>query len=146
MSQPEDPGAGQNPESGASIHYYLGEDIAGDVSLEILDGSGEVVNRVGGVSDAPGLHRVHWDFRYESSATPRMRTKVLEHSHVQLGDDGWRPAGDGGRVTPLAPPGDYTIRMRVGDEESSVLLEVLKDPVSTGTESDIRAQFEVILN
>jgi len=145
VSQPEDPGAGQNPESGASIHYYLGEDIAGDVSLEILDGSGEVVNRVDGVSDVPGLHRVHWDLRYESSNTPRMRTKVLEHSHVQLGDDGWRPAGDGGRVTPLAPPGDYTVRMRVGDEESSVLLVVLKDPVSTGTESDIRAQFEVIL-
>ncbi len=145
VSQPEDPGAGQNPESGASIHYYLGEDAEGGVTLEILDGTGEVVNSVSGVSDAPGLHRVYWNLRYESSRTPRMRTKVLEHDHVQLGDDGWRTAGDGGRVSPLASPGEYVVRLTVGEEEYSAALVVLKDPVSTGSEADIRAQFDVIL-
>ena len=29
VSQPEDPGAGQNPDYGASIHYFLGEDVEG---------------------------------------------------------------------------------------------------------------------
>ena len=35
--------------------------------------------------------------------------------------------------------------MTVGDEEVATPLVVLKDPVSTGSEADIRAQFEVIL-
>jgi hypothetical protein len=74
-----------------------------------------------------------------------MRTKVLEHSHVPLGEDGWRPAGDGGRVSPLAPPGVYTVRLSVGDQEFSVPLTVLKDPSSAGSEEDIRSQFQVIL-
>ena len=115
------------------------------MSLSILDGAGEVVSDVGRVSSEPGLHRVFWNLRYESSGTPRMRTKVLEHSHVPLGDDGWRPAGDGGRVTPLAPPGEYTLRLVVGDVEKTASLTVLKDPASAGSEADIQAQMEMIL-
>jgi hypothetical protein len=64
---------------------------------------------------------------------------------VPLGEDGWRPAGDGGRVTPLAPPGDYTVRLSVGDQEFTAPLAVLKDPSSAGTVADIQAQFQVIL-
>ena len=145
VSQPEDPGAGRNPHSGASIHYYLGEEVEGGVSLDVLDEDGEVVSSVSGVPETPGLHRAYWNLRYESSETPRMRTKVLEHSHVPIGDDGWRPAGETGRVSPLAPPGEYTLRLRVGDEELTQTLVVLKDPSSAGTEADIRAQFEGIL-
>jgi hypothetical protein len=145
VSQPEDPGAGQNPQAGASIHYYLGEGAEGRVTISILDEGGEVVSDLGGVSSDPGLHRVHWSLRYEASRTPRMRTKVLEHSHVPLGEDGWRPAGDGGRVSPLASPGKYTVRLTVGDEEFTAPLTLLKDPSSTGSEADIQAQFDVIL-
>jgi hypothetical protein len=145
VSQPEDPGAGQNPRYGASIHFLLGEGVEGRPSVSILDGNGEVVRRLSGVPSGPGLHRVYWDLRYESSPSPRMRTPVLEHAHVELGDDGWRPAGDGGRVTPLAPPGEYTVRLTVEEGEHTQPLSVLKDPNSTGTEADIQAQFPVIL-
>jgi photosystem II stability/assembly factor-like uncharacterized protein len=145
VSQPEDPGAGRNPEYGASIHYFLGEEIDGPVKLEILDGGGEVVSELGRVVSEPGLHRVHWNLRYESSGSPRMRTRVLEHNHVPLGEDGWRPAGDGGRVSPLAPPGVYMVRLSVAEEESTAPLTVLKDPASAGSEADILSQFEVIL-
>jgi photosystem II stability/assembly factor-like uncharacterized protein len=145
VSQPEDPGAGQNPRYGASIHYFLGPDVGGNVEMEILDEGGGVVAELGRVSGSPGLHRVFWNLRYTASRSPRMRTKVLEHSHVPLGEDGWRPAGDGGRVSPLAPPGEYTIRMTVGEREHTQQLTVLKDPSSAGTEADIRAQFEMTL-
>ncbi len=145
VSQPEDPGAGRNPHSGASIHYYLGKEVEGGVRLDVLDEDGEVVSSVSGVPETPGLHRAYWNLRYVSSETPRMRTKVLEHSHVPIGDDGWRPAGETGRVSPLAPPGEYTLRLTVGDEKLTQTLVVLKDPSSAGTEGDIRAQFEVIL-
>jgi hypothetical protein len=145
VGQPEDPAAGQNPRGGASIHYYLAEDVQGPVRMTILDASGEVVSSVGGVSRSPGLHRVSWNLRYPSSMSPRMRTKVLEHAHVPLGEDGWRPAGDGGRVSPLAPPGEYTVRLTVGDHEVTQPLTVLKDPNSAGTEAAIQEQFRVIL-
>jgi hypothetical protein len=145
VSQPEDPGAGQNPDYGASIHYYLGEGIEGPVSLEVLDQAGEVIYTLRGAPSQPGLHRIHWNLRYESSDSPRMRTRVLEHSHVPLGEDGWRPAGDGGRISPLAPPGLYTVRLSAGDQQFSSSLTVLKDPSSAGSEADIRRQFEVIL-
>jgi hypothetical protein len=74
-----------------------------------------------------------------------MRTPVLEHSHVEIGDDGWRPAGETGRVSPLAPPGRYTLRLTRGDTELTRTLEVLKDPGSAGSVADIRRQFQVIL-
>jgi len=145
VSQPEDPGAGRNPDSGASIHYYLQEAVEGGVRMTILDQGGEVVATLGGASNAPGLHRVQWNLRYEASRSPRMRTKVLEHAHVQLGDDGWRSAGDGGRVSPLAPPGQYTVKMTMGEEELTAPLTVLKDPSSAGSEADILNQTGVIL-
>jgi photosystem II stability/assembly factor-like uncharacterized protein len=145
IGQPEDPGAGRNPRGGASIHYLLKEKPEGSVKLAILDSTGETVRDLGSVSGAEGLNRVYWDLRCESSETPRMRTKVLEHAHVAIGDDGWRPAGERGRVSPLAPPGEYTLRLSVGDEEFTETLTVLKDPNSTGTVADILAQTEVVL-
>ena len=137
VSQPGDPGAGQNPRNAASVHYYLNGEPEGRIGISILDGSGEVMRNLGSGTSEPGINRVYWDFRLASSRTPRMRTKVLEHSHVPIGDDGWRPAGESGRVSPLAPPGEYTVRLTVGDQEFTQPLVVLKDPNSTGTEADI---------
>jgi len=145
VSQPDDPGAGRNPEYGASLHYNLKGEPEGGVKISILDESGEEVRRLDSVQSEPGLNRVHWDLRYEASETPKMRTKVLEHSHVPIGDDGWRPAGETGRVAPLASPGEYVVRLIVGDEEFTQRLVVLKDPGSTGSEADIRTQLKVLL-
>lgn len=143
--QPEDPGAGENPEYGASIHYLLKEETDGPVALAVLDASGEVVRELENPPARIGLNRTYWDLGLEASETPRMRTKVLEHSHVPMGEDGWRPAGETGRVRPLAPPGRYTLRLTVGEEAYTQPLTVLKDPTSTGTVQDIQAQTRVIL-
>lgn len=146
-SQPEDPGAGENPRIGATLHYLVGEgeSLEGSGRLEILDGDGTVVATLPRPDTDAGLHRAFWDLRYEASATPKMRTPVLEHSHVEMGDDGWRPAGETGRVSPLAPPGRYVVRLTLGETVLTEPLEVLKDPSSAGTEEDIRRQFQVIL-
>jgi len=146
VSQPEDPGAGENPRIGATLHYLVGEGGEGAVKLEILDDAGEVVATPRAPSSEPGLHRAFWDLSYEASETPRMRTPVLEHSHVEIGDDGWRPAGETGRVSPMAPPGRYTVRLTRGDRELTRTLEVVKDPNSAGSVADIRDQFQVILH
>ncbi len=144
VSQPGDPGAGRNPAYGALLHYYLGPNIDSSVSLVILDGKGNIVTDLPAVGEE-GIHRMTWDLRFEASETPRMRTKVLEHSHVEIGDDGWRPAGENGRVVPLAPPGEYTVRLTVGDQVQTQTLTVLKDPHSTGSTADIAEQFAVVM-
>src|SRR5688500_20393052 len=45
-----------------------------------------------------------------------------------------------GRVALLAPPGRYTVRLRVGGQEFTQPLELRKDPNTPGTEQDITAQ------
>ena len=144
VSQPGDPGAGDNPRYGASIHYYLSGDADDPVGMSVLDSDGALVKKLD-TNGRPGINRVYWDLRYEASETPRMRTKVLEHSHVPIGDDGWRPAGESGRVSPLAAPGEYTVRLTVGDDTLTQPLVVLKDPNSTGTDLDISNQVAVLL-
>jgi hypothetical protein len=144
VSQPGDPAAGRNPEYGSSIHYYLREETSARVTLDILDADGSIVRNLDGSQDE-GLHRTYWDLRYAPSETPKMRTKVVEHSHVPIGDDGWRSAGETGRVRPLAPPGQYTVRLRIDDQTYTQPLTVLKDPNSEASLADIRENTSVVL-
>jgi DNA repair exonuclease SbcCD ATPase subunit len=48
------------------------------------------------------------------------------------------------RIAILEPPGSYTVTLTVGSEKSSQKLTVLKDPHSTGSESDIEKQLQVV--
>jgi len=89
---------------------------------------------------APGINRAWWDLRFESSSAPRLRTQPLEHPHAEFNDAGWRPLSEGGRVRPLAPPGEYTIRLTVGDRVLEAPLEVRQDPGSAGSLAGIAEQ------
>ncbi|MFQ5742372.1 MAG: WD40/YVTN/BNR-like repeat-containing protein [Acidobacteriota bacterium] len=167
---PNTPAAGQNPPYGASINYWLGgpqpegEDQGRKVKIEILDGNGETVRTLGKLpsgagidrnsergqahekpSTEAGINRVYWDLRYESSHTAKLRSKPPHHSHFKLDEDGSRRIPDGGRVAPLAPPGEYTVKLTVDGTEFTRPLVVLKDPHTAGTEADIAAQFKVML-
>lgn len=155
-SQREDPAEGENPEYGASIHYYLKEAPEGEVKLSILDASGELIRslEVAGDDDSgdsegeavAGLRRVYWDLRHERSEAPKLRTKPDEHSHVEIGERGWRPLREGGRFAPLAAPGVYTVKLEVDGEVYERPLTVLKDPSSDGSEADIRQTLAVTLD
>ena len=144
QSQPEDPGAGQNPDYGASISFYLEEIPSGPVRLEIHGEAGELVQSLPSQDLRPGINRVYWNLRERSSNTPRLRTKPSEHSHVEMPDEGWRPLGEGGRVTPLAPPGFYTVTLSVGGTELTQPLEVLKDPNSGSSRLAILEQVQMV--
>ena len=69
------------------------------MQLEIHDEAGQPVRRVETGRLRPGINRVHWDLREEASNTPRLRTSPVEHAHVELAPQEWRPLGEGGRVT-----------------------------------------------
>jgi hypothetical protein len=68
----------------------------------------------------------------ESDGTRRLRTWDLDLV--------------GGQQGPLVVPGTYMARVTVGDETRETPVEVLKDPNSTGTIDDIRAQVALSLS
>ena len=107
MSQPGDPAAGENPEYGATLHYYLPQDLEEDTDLElvILDEDGEQVVELEGLSDEAGLHRVNWGLRGERTTEAKLRTGVDENPFISMPDEGWRSVPDGGRMSLLVPPG-----------------------------------------
>jgi hypothetical protein len=138
------PADGRNPPGGASLHYSVGEGAGGGrAEIEVVNAAGEVVQRVSGPG-TPGIHRVNWNLRYESSQGARLMTSAPEHGHIELGANG-RATGDGGRVTPTAPPGVYTLRLTLGDESRTAQLTVLQDPSSESSLADITAQHEMQL-
>ncbi len=92
----------------------------------------------------PGINRIWWDLRSEPSTEIKLRTAPLYAPDVPLGAEGWRAAPAVGRIALLAPPGAYTVKMAVGGKEFTQKLNVLKDPHSTGNESDIAAQTKLV--
>lgn len=145
-SQPGDPMAGENPDYGASINFFLGEVPAGPVTITVETEGGDVIRTLLGQRLEPGINRVMWDLGYEASKRPRLRTAALEHAHVNLGDREWRSQVDGGSVRPTAAPGRYLIRLTAGAEEHTAWLTVLQDPESDATAADIQSQLAMQLD
>ena len=144
QTQPEDPGAGTNPVYGASISFYLESVPEDGVQLEIHDDNGLPVRFLNTGPLRSGINRMYWDLREVSSNTPKLRTSPSEHSHVELSEDEWRSLGEGGRVTPLAPPGTYTVTLRAAGLDLVQPLVLLKDPNSGGSESEIEEQLTMV--
>jgi photosystem II stability/assembly factor-like uncharacterized protein len=154
-------GGGLNPSllryplAGAMIDYYLANAPSGEVSMEILDGSGKVIRTFSSAGAAPaeepvdappaddeeggfrgrggptrleksaGMHRFTWDLRYAGPWASATR-----------------PEGPNG---PEAVPGKYSVRVSVGSWTSTQPLTMIEDPRMTKaglTEAALREQFE----
>jgi photosystem II stability/assembly factor-like uncharacterized protein len=142
--------------AGATIDYHLAED-ADAVTIEILDPAGAVVRTLKGTAedakkaaakagdaargagdddeedDGPppvkvpvgkGHQRVTWDLRYEGAT--RFPKMIL-----------WF-AGTRG---PLAPPGNYTVRLTALGSTRTQPLTITRDPRLSATDADLAAQF-----
>src|SRR6266404_3516419 len=144
FSQGDDPTAGLNPPYGAAISYYLKSASKGDVKIRIEDSNGQTVRTITGTSLA-GINRIAWDLRGEQSREIRLRTSPAYAPEIRVGAESWRPAPDGGRMSLLLPPGNYTVRVAAGGQELSQPLIVKKDPSSGGSEADIQAQYAMLL-
>ena len=133
--------AGQNPTYGASINYWLKSAAGGDVKVQVLDRSGQIVRTLDGTKNA-GVNRVYWDLRDEPSNPVLLRTSPLYAPEVALSPEGTRPLPEagGGRMSVLAPPGTYTVKVLAGGQESTQPLIVRKDPNAGGSDADIQAQ------
>ncbi|MGB2908308.1 MAG: sialidase [Candidatus Aminicenantaceae bacterium] len=133
----------------ANINYYFKEVPKGPVSITVHDAQGEVVNIVRGTRNQ-GINRATWSLRHYPARQAKLRTKppgnptVVEEKrfHVQWERQGWYPIISwgtfGGFSGFTVSPGDYTVTLKVGGQEYTQTLEVLKDPRSAGTLADIK--------
>lgn len=141
--QPEaptyDPTAGVNAPYGAGINYWLKSVPNSDVKFAILDALGRTVRTFSGSKQA-GVNRVYWDLRYTPTHEMRLRTPPEYAPEFPEGPDGTRPAPGAARISVLAPPGPYTIKMTVDGKDYTQKLTVIKDPHSNGSEGDIQIQ------
>lgn len=138
--------AGKNPPYGADFTYYLGQspDDKTKVQIDILDSVGQVIRTLTGTKKK-GMNRVWWDLRYENSKVPLLRTEPIGAPWFSLGAKGSRDLPAGVKLAPVVPPGNYTVRLRVGITSKEQSLTVLKDPHSPGTQQDILAQTKMEL-
>ncbi len=134
-------GLGDNPPSGMQVHYVLGEDVDADVpmSMEILNSSGAVVYAEHSHDDGP-----------DCAASPRPRQ--FERSE---GAHRWRWSMDVGRFACLpeitrtsrnlsgypAAPGNYRIRLTVGQDVQEQDFRIRMDPRLDGIVADPEAQY-----
>ena len=133
-----DPTEGTDPEYGASINYWLGAAAGENPTIEILDGTGDVVRTLDGTNNA-GVNRVHWNLQDEPNGPIRLLTRPMYADHIEVGEEG-RPASGARQISILMPPGRYTVRLNAAGQSHEQPLTVLKDPHSAGTEADIAAQ------
>ncbi len=142
--------AGENPASGAVIHYYFKSEPKDDISLEILDAKGNSVRRFssraardegepqpagrrGGGGPArlakeAGMNRFIWNLRYEDA--------VRVPNAISWG---------GSLAGPMAVPGAYQLKLTVGEKSFTAPLEIKADPRISATADDLQKQFDLLM-
>lgn len=142
--------SGQNPVYGADINYYLEDTLKQAPVVEILDADKRII-RVIKTKNQTGITRVHWDLRYEPTDKPKLLNPPPGRPWVELNGEGWRPLVTWdldlwmGQLGPRVVPGEYTVRLRTQEKVIEKTVEVLKDPHADGTEEDIKAQVDLLL-
>jgi hypothetical protein len=112
---------GENPPLGALITYYLGSEPDGEASLLILDEAGNTLREMVGTKQR-GMNRVVWDMR---SAPPE-----------------GVPRGRG----PLVPPGSYTVRLVIGEEQFEKPAEIKVDPRVDISTAELRERYSFLMD
>lgn len=126
---------GKNHPGGVMIHYYLKDTTKTVASLEILEMNGKLIKKFATKPDKKlkeeqlkiklGMNRHVWNMRYADAE----------------GFDGlimWAASLTG----PKAVPGTYKARLTVNGKSTETEFEIVKDPRTSGTIADIKAQFD----
>lgn len=127
---------------GVTIEYYLAQEPAGDVTLTITDGGGEVIRQFSSRSEESpspptraGMNRFHWDMRYPGIQLPPSSGALSDF----YSSDHSPPS------RPVAPPGRYVVRLTMDGEVHEQPFEIRKDPRVKASDADLRAQFELMV-
>ncbi len=138
-----EPHWGKDPPYGTTINYWL-KASNDSVKIQIANEAGEVIRTLS-TKGKPGINRLWWDLRTDSTEQIVMRTPPLYADWVALDKKRTRKS----LIAPfnvLVPPGTYTIHLQAGGYESSQIVKINKDPNSDGTLEDIRLQTDFLMN
>jgi len=119
-----------NPVSIPPIQYYLKERVTtADVKLEIYDKDGKLVQSIPG-SKRKGINKVSWNLRMKPPKIASGGTKL----------------DFGGFVAPMVLPGDYVVKLKVGDKVYEQPLKLLHDEKNKEfTLADRQLQFKTAM-
>ena len=129
-----------NPASGAVVYYHIqNKDSVKKLSIEVVDAANNIIRSF--YNEKPslitsnnskegdpkvelrnGLNRFVWDLRYAN--LPSINNVYIEGSNA------------GRKVI----PGEYTIRLKINEEEQAVKFKVLADPRFNATAAEFEAQ------
>ncbi|MDF9795411.1 photosystem II stability/assembly factor-like uncharacterized protein [Catalinimonas alkaloidigena] len=142
----DEPTFGTDPPFGASLNYWLSEEMADtmkdSISLVITDQSGDTLRTMEHEGKA-GFNRLWWDFNDNPTTELVMRTKPMYADWFPMEEDRTREAPLS-PMSKLVPPGTYQVHLMIGDEVQTQTIKVLKDPNSEGTLEDIELQDELL--
>ena len=120
--------AGANPPRGVVLTYYLHEAPQEEVALTFLDSDENIIKQFSSGGDEgqripvePGMNRFIWDMRYPDVA------------------------GLTSMEGPIVPPGDYRVRLTIGDTVHSRPFEIYKDSRVPVSQEDLQAQFDLLI-
>ena len=126
--------------TGALIHYYLAQEPDEEVRIEVVDDRGEVVHIFSSdsitatessgqkIDKFPGLNRLAWQMFYPG---PEMPEGAVVWGYT------------GGVV---APPGNYRVRMTLGEQVQEQSFQLLPDPrIPDVTLASYQEQFRIAL-
>ncbi len=140
---------GDNPPPGAIIDYYFKSAPKDDVSLEILDASGRVIRHLSSKEKKQGEQPPEWPDRIERVKTIPANEGMNRFAWDLRYDDPIEIPGafysDGGPRGPLAPPGDYQVKLTVNGKSQTVPLHLAIDPRNKGQESAVQKQFTLAM-
>jgi photosystem II stability/assembly factor-like uncharacterized protein len=104
----------------------------GRVKITVLDKDGKVIREFDGPG-AAGVNRTAWDLRENAPAEP-----TPEQQEAVAAGYGFGPRG------PLVEPGEYTVKIKAGDKETTQKVIVEEDNRITISASDRAARHEAI--
>ncbi len=141
---------GDDPPPGAIINYYFKSAPKDEVKLEIFDKAGKLVrslsskekkefeqppewpDQVKEVTTIPagvGMNRYAWNLRWEAPV------KIPGAFYSDQGPQG-----------PIAMPGEYTVKLTVGNQSQTQPLEIVMDPrVKNVKPEDLQKQFDLAI-
>lgn len=121
--------AGNSP-SIPHIQYYLKDRVStGDVRVEIYDANNKLIQSMPG-SKRKGINKVRWNLRM---TPPKVATGGTKMDY-------------GGFVAPMVLPGNYTMKLTVGDKQYSSTLTLVHDESNkTFTLEDRKLQYKTAM-
>jgi len=120
---------GGNSSQQAPIQYYFKDRInSGEVKIEIYDTQGKLVQTIPG-SKRRGINIVDWNMRGTPPKVASGGTKI----------------DFGGFVAPMVLPGDYTVKLKVGDKQYENKITMQRDLNSDMSLADMEDQYNTAM-